>query len=315
MTELTTTRSNPMVDPALHVWGWEIPVYLFLGGLVAGMMMISGYFLFSGRWRNTRSACYVLPGLSLVLLSAGMFALFLDLEHKRYAWRLYTTFEPASPMSWGAWILLLVYPALAANFLLRLPAPLARRAPALAALSDRLVERPAALRWIGAMNMIWGGLLGVYTGVLLSALGARPLWNSALLGPLFLVSGLSAAAALVHMIARDVAERELLAKADNGFLITEMVLIALLLVGLLSAGSAHARAAELLLSGPFGAVFWVGVVALGIVVPLSIQLLAVEHRVAHTPVAPLLVIAGGLVLRFVIVQAGQVSHWLRVAEN
>ena len=37
-----------------HVWGWEIPVYLFLGGLVAGMMVISGYFLFSGRDKNTR---------------------------------------------------------------------------------------------------------------------------------------------------------------------------------------------------------------------------------------------------------------------
>ena len=45
--------------------------------------------------------------------------------------------------------------------------------------------------------------LGIYTGVLLSALGARPFWNSALLGPLFLVSGLSSAAAFTHLVARD----------------------------------------------------------------------------------------------------------------
>ncbi len=90
------------------------------------MMIISGYFLFSGRFRNTRSACFVLPGLSLVLLSLGMLALFLDLEHKLYVWRLYTTFEPLSPMSWGAWILVLVYPALLANLLLRVPAAAAR---------------------------------------------------------------------------------------------------------------------------------------------------------------------------------------------
>ena len=313
MIELTTTRANAMVDPVLQVWGWEIPVYLFLGGLVAGMMVISGYFLFSGRWRNTRSACFVLPGLSLVLLSLGMLALFLDLEHKLFVWRLYTTFEPTSPMSWGAWILMLVYPALAANLLLRLPGPLRRRWSALAALSDRLTERPAALRWIGAMNMIWGGLLGVYTGVLLSALGARPLWNSALLGPLFLISGLSSAAAFVHLVARDTAERELLAKADNGFLVNELLLLALYLIGLLTSTESHVRAAGLLLGGAFGAVFWVGVVALGIVLPLVVQLLAVQHRVAHTPVAPLLVIAGGLALRFVIVQAGQASHWLHLA--
>jgi len=312
VTELTTTRANPLVDPVLQVWGWEIPVYLFLGGLVAGMMVISGYFLFSGRWRNLRSACYVLPGMSLVLLSLGMFALFLDLEHKLFVWRLYTTFEPSSPMSWGAWILVLVYPALLANLLLRVPGALRAKAPALGELSDRLIERPAALRWIGAMNMVWGGLLGIYTGVLLSALGARPLWNSALLGPLFLVSGLSAAAAFVHLIASDVGERELMAKADNGFLIAELVFIALFLIGLLSSSAAHVQAAGLILGGPFGALFWVGVIGLGIVLPLAIQLLAVQHRVAHTPIAPLLVIAGGLALRFVIVHAGQVSHWTRV---
>ena len=50
---------------------------------------------------------------------------------------------------------------------------------------------------------------------------------------------------------------------------------------------------------------------LGIAIPLFVQSLAVSHRVAHTPVAPLLVMAGGLVLRFVIVSAGQFSHWPR----
>ena len=34
-----------------------------------------------------------------------------------------------------------------------------------------------------------------------------------------------------------------------------------------------------------------------------------SHRIRHTPVAPLLVLAGGLFLRFVIVYAGQVSRW------
>jgi formate-dependent nitrite reductase membrane component NrfD len=309
MTELTLTRANPLIDPAVHVWGWEIPVYLFLGGLVAGMMLISGYFLFSGRYRHLQSACLLLPGLSLGLLSAGMLALFLDLEHKPYFWRLYTTFEPRSPMSWGAWVLVAVYPALVANLLLRPPEPAARRWPALGALADRLLERRSFVQWTGALNMILGGLLGVYTGVLLSALGARPLWNSALLGPLFLASGLSAAAALVHLIAPLADERELLAKADNGFLVAELALVALFLVGLATATRAHMEAVALLLGGPFTAVFWVLVVGLGMVVPLVVQLLAVNHRIRHTPVAPLLVLAGGLALRFVIVYAGQASHW------
>ena len=33
MLEIVSTRHNPLIDPSLHVWGWEIPVYLFLGGL------------------------------------------------------------------------------------------------------------------------------------------------------------------------------------------------------------------------------------------------------------------------------------------
>jgi protein NrfD len=51
------------------------------------------------------------------------------------------------------------------------------------------------------------------------------------------------------------------------------------------------------------------VVGLGIVMPLIIQSLATSDRVPHTPIAPLLVLAGGLALRFVVVLAGQYSHW------
>ena len=76
MIEITNTRLNHLVDPVLHVWAWQIPVYLFLGGLVAGMMAISGWFLFADRHRRAESVSYLLPGLALVLLSLGMFALF-----------------------------------------------------------------------------------------------------------------------------------------------------------------------------------------------------------------------------------------------
>ena len=309
ITELTSTRANGMVDPSLQVWGWQIPVYLFLGGLVAGMMAIAGWLLFADRGRRADSVMSLLPALGLLLLSLGMGALFLDLEHKLYVWRLYTTFQLASPMSWGAWILLAVYPVLLGTLLLRVPESLRERFPALAALSDGLHSRAALVRALAAADLVLGGLLGIYTGVLLSALGARPLWNSALLGPLFLASGLSSAAALVHMVARDHSESEMLARADNRFLQAEIVLLALFLVGLLSATQVHMRAAGLLLGGPFTALFWVGVVGLGILLPLFIQSLAVSHRIRHTPVAPLLVLAGGLLLRFVIVYAGQASRW------
>ena len=312
MNEIVTTRTNPMIDPAMHIWGWEIPVYLFLGGLVAGMMMISGYFLFRGRQKEMATSCLTLPLLSVVLLSLGMFALFLDLAHRWYFWRMYMTFQPTSPMSWGSWILLLVYPALLANALIRPPAWLTARIPALIALSERIGSRSAAVKFIGIANMLLGAMLGVYTGILLSAFGARPLWNSSILGLLFLTSGLSSAAAFVHLVARDEFEQKLLAKADNAFLTAEIVIIGMFLIGLLSSTAVHIEAAQLLLSGPYAPVFWVFVIGLGIIIPLIIQSLAVNHKVAHTPVAPVLVVLGGLILRFVIVQAGQVSHWTRL---
>jgi len=310
MRELILTRHNDLVDPFVHVWGWEIPLYLFLGGWVAGMMIINGYFLLRGRHREDLCVCSVLPGLGVVLLSLGMLALFLDLEHKLYVWRLYTTFKIASPMSWGSWILLLVYPALLSAALVRIPPLLGALWPSLDRWSDRVSARAGAVRGIGFANVVMGVLLGIYTGVLLSGLGARPLWGSALLGPVFLLSGLSSAAAFTHLVARHAEERTLLAKSDNVFLLVELFLIALFLVGLLSAGEAHIQAARLFLGGPYTAVFWVFVVGLGIAVPLLIQSLAVSHRIRHTALAPLLVLCGGLALRFVIVYAGQFSHWV-----
>jgi protein NrfD len=308
MTELVLTRHNALVDPLVRVWGWEIPVYLFLGGWVAGMLIIVGYFLLRGKLREDSCVCALLPGVSFVVLSLGMLALFLDLEHKLYVWRLYTTFEVTSPMSWGAWILLLVYPALAALFALRPPRILRGLWPVF----DRLTAVLGQPRWTratAATAIVLGVGLGIYTGVLLSALGARPFWNSALLGPLFLVSGLSAAAAFTHLVARDRVEREQLATTDNVLLLVELFLLGLFLIGLLSSSQAHADAARLVLGGRFTAVFWVLVVGVGIVIPLVIQVLAVSRRIQHTPLGPILVMAGGLALRFVVVAVGQVSHW------
>ncbi|MCB0749283.1 MAG: polysulfide reductase NrfD [Ignavibacteriae bacterium] len=309
MQEITTTRHNHLIDPTLHVWGWEIPIYLFLGGMVAGMMLISGYFLFKGRHKETNCSCYYLPYMSMVLLSLGMLALFLDLEHKLYVWRLYTTFQITSAMSWGSWILVLVYPILMINILLRPPKILEDKLPIIIEWKNKLHANPIWIKNIGVISMFFGAGIGLYTGVLLSSLGARPLWSSSILWLLFLVSGLSGAAAFVHVIAKNVYERELLAKADNAFLIIELFVIALFIIGLKTATQVQSNAADMLLTGEFASSFWVFVIGIGIVIPLIIQLLAVNHKIHHTPIAPLMVILGGLILRFIIVAAGQYSHW------
>jgi formate-dependent nitrite reductase membrane component NrfD len=346
--ELTTTRHNPLIDPALHIWSWQIPVYLFLGGLAAGLMILSGYHILRDRWDQDRAHGHYVtaPLLSLALLSLGMLALFLDLEHKLYVWRLYLTFKIQSPMSWGSWILLAVYPALGGSALMTLPEALpglARRFPPVASLARGILARPRLVHGIGLANVVLGILLGIYTGILLSSLGARPLWNSALLGPLFLFSGLSTGAATLHVLAHwrshspgtngfgDAILNALaqwlrppeasaggdrkLVQADNSFLTAELCILLLFLGGLASSSAAHQQAARLLLSGPYAAAFWVLVIGLGILLPLALQVLQTRGQVSPGLAPAGLVIAGGLALRFILVYAGQASHWTPLAMN
>jgi formate-dependent nitrite reductase membrane component NrfD len=111
MNEITTTRHNPLIDPVLHVWHGEVALYLFLGGVVAGIMVLSGMWLLRRPIPERSRALSFLPWASPALLSVGMFFLWLDLEHPWNAYRFYLAFRASSPMSWGAWILIAIYPA------------------------------------------------------------------------------------------------------------------------------------------------------------------------------------------------------------
>ena len=46
---LITARSNPHVDHGLTIWGWEIAVYLLLGGMNAGIMFFAAFMLLRNR--------------------------------------------------------------------------------------------------------------------------------------------------------------------------------------------------------------------------------------------------------------------------
>jgi protein NrfD len=341
MLDITTTRHNPFVDPVLSVWSWEIPVYLFFGGMIAGMMVLGGLNMLRLLKGEKPESFYSVqtPVLGFVLLNLGMGALFLDLAHKLHVYRVYLAFEPTSPMSWGSWVLILVFPVLILSALIRLPEAwpwLGERVPRLRGWSEALLSRPAALKTLGWLNAFLGIGLGIYTGILLSTMVARPLWNSAILGPLFLVSGLSAAAAMVHLVASLVPAHPAprgflggafsmlvqplganppeprtadgLVRADLAFLAVELVLIGLLFIGLASSSASHLAALDLLLAGKYAAVFWWAVIAAGIVVPLVLQALELGRRIPHTIIPAVLVLAGGFALRWVIVGAGQASH-------
>jgi len=347
MFEITSTRHNPLVDPQLAVWGWEIPVYLFFGGMIAGMMILAGIAMLRvARGEDSETFFSVqTPLLGFMLMNVGMVALLLDLSHRLYVWAVYLTFEPLSPMSWGSWILLVAYGILMASALVRIGDSwpwLTRTFPVVGRLSAAL-ESPSRLRLLAFANIGFGIGLGIYTGILLSAMVARPLWNSAVLGPLFLFSGLSAAAAMVHVAVRIFPGRpapqgmvggafaamwqplgarapragteNALVRADVGFLGVELVLLALLLLGLVTSGASQIAAAQILISGAYAPAFWGAIVFAGIVLPIALQLLELGHRIPHTVVPALLVLAGGFALRWVLVNAGQASQVLQSASR
>jgi protein NrfD len=310
MTELDLARHSRLIDPQLHVWGWEIPVYLFLGGMAAGLMIVTS--LLALRREDRSGAARWLAFAAPALVSIGMGALFLDLAHKAHVWRFYLAFRWTSPMSWGAWILVLVYPVSLLVALAGLSEAQAERAEALAgrvrlaglvrgarALGQR--HAPALLR----ANLWMGVALGVYTGVLLSTLGARALWSSSLLGPLFLVSGLSTGAAFLLLFGLDAEERHLVTRWDRAAIAVEAALLVLFLVGLSTSGASGQAAAGLVLGGAFTAEFWSLVVIAGLAVPLLLETLEARLHLGATRVAPALVLAGGLALRWILVAAGQ----------
>ncbi|HEX9306978.1 MAG TPA: NrfD/PsrC family molybdoenzyme membrane anchor subunit [Anaeromyxobacter sp.] len=308
MNEIDIARHSRFIDPQLHVWGWEIPVYLFLGGMAAGTLFLSAL-LWSRPGPRSRAA-RLLPFVAPVLLALGMGALFLDLSHKLHVFRFYLAFRWTSPMSWGAWILLVVFP-IAILFGLATIADedakaLVARLPVLA--SPVASGRAFALRHARGLRMaaaIAAVGLGGYTGVLLSALGARALWGSALLGPLFLVSGISSGAAFTMLLGISAEERAFLARADIHAMWLEIALILFFLVGLGTGGAASRAAADLVLGGAFTAPFWALVVVAGLVIPTAMELLERRLHLAATAVAPALVLLGGFALRWILVSAGQ----------
>lgn len=299
-----------MVDPQLHIWHWQISLYLFLGGMAAGILAIAALYFIRGKENEYRTAVRIAPFLTPFLLVIGLGALFLDLRHKMYFWQLYTNIRLQSPMSWGAWTLMVITPVSFIWCALHVKDIFPRwdwKFKWLYVLESFFNRYKKVLAWI---MLIYAIILGVYTGILLSAFNARPLWNKSILGPLFLTSGLSAGAAATLVLSKDKKERLQFARIDLVLIGIEMFIIIHLFMGLLASTQVQIEAARLFLGGPFTMSFWIFVVILGMILPALLEIM--ELRKFHIPaiIPAMLVIFGSMMLRFIIVNAGQVSRWL-----
>ncbi len=293
-------------------WGLLIVLYLFFGGLSAGLLALSASVTLlraQGLERVARTAAWIAPWPVL----AGTALLVLDLGQPFYFWKLLVAFEPRSPMWLGTWLLTLFSIVSLAYACLLAP-------PMLQVFSPDDVARWRRRLALAGLPLAVG--VGIYTGVLLGVLVSRPLWNTPLLAQLFLISALSSAAALLLALfgrrATD-EERRVLFVSDVALILLEIAAIGWMLVAAGTSTASAGAAVALLTRGFYGWVFWIGVVGIGLVLPLAFEVaeLLASDQLSRRPwlsrtaaITPLLVLTGGFTLRWVIVFAGQASHLL-----
>jgi formate-dependent nitrite reductase membrane component NrfD len=321
-------RMLPHIDPHLEVWGSVIALYLFFGGLAAGLIFFANFFFLKGKTNSMPMTVKVAPIIAPVIIIIGLILLVYDLHHKLYFWQLLLHVRMESPMSWGAWTLtVILVPAIVW--------PLYYLGDTIKYLEDRnprcrliglftwvnnLVNKIAIMKWvfgifekyqkvIAYLTIYLSIILGVYTGILLSAFNARPLWNTAILGPLFLTSGVSTATALIMWLSKNELEVKLYSRIDIFLIATEIFFIIHMFMGMRAGGYAQVQAAELFLGGAYTAVFWVLVVGMGLVLPMILEIM--ELSGFHVPIwiPAFFILLGGLVFRFVMVYAGQASSF------
>ena len=307
---IVSGRDNLMVDPHLNIWHWPIPLYLFLGGMAAGILFFAALYYLRGKEDEYPTAVRKVPFIAPILLIIGLAALFFDLRHKAYFWQLYTTIRLQSPMNWGAWTLLVITTASVIWSALNIRDIFPDwdwKYKWLKFLEEFFNKHKKVLAWI---ILIYAIITGIYTGILLSAFNARPLWNTSVLGPLFLASGLSAGLATIVLASKNPKERLFFIKLDLVVLGIELFLIIHMFMGFQASTQVQIEAASLFLGGQYTVVFWIFVVFIGIILPAVLDLMELRGYQIPAMVPGVLVLFGGIVFRFVFVFAGQVSRWL-----
>jgi len=249
---------------------------------------------------------FIVPGVLIL----GLMALFYDLKHQLFFWQLYTTIRFESPMSWGAWVLMFITPlsiVWSASYIKEAIPGWKWKFKIMDIIEGWVINNRKALAWVMIVLAI---VLGIYTGILLSAFNARPLWNTSILGPLFLISGLSTGAATIMLMSRNHEERKMFSKIDLLLIGIEIVLIVHLFMGFLASSQVQIEAAELFLGGQFTVSFWVFVVILGLLFPAVLEILELLGHKIPVVIPALLIILGGLAFRFIMVNAGQITRFL-----
>ena len=290
-------------------WYWWIIGYFFLGGIAGGAYLTAAVSDLVAP-REHRAVAYAGYLLALPLIAVCGLLLTLDLGRPERFWHMLwnvTTNQPGfkywSPMSYGSWILT----GIGGFSFLSALLVLAEWRGLLAGLREGPLGKV-----IAALGGIFAILFVSYTGVLLNATNQRIWGDNSLLGALFAASGIStgiAAIALILSVGRwrgaGQGPREgLLHRLERADLLA--IAVELLLILALVAWLASQNVAGPLIGGGIGLALWVGVVLLGLLVPLALYLRPRLLGGLTPVVAPVLALAGGFILRWAILMAAHV---------
>jgi len=162
--------------------------------------------------------------------------------------------------------------------------------------------------------------IAVYTGFVLNTVKAVPFWNSTLLPLLFVLCGILGGFGLSVIIGLNGGNVNV-AVAETGsrwLLIVNALLIVVYLWGASNREATGKKSVMEQIRGNLAPVFWVGIVVLGIVVPMAIALSS--YFVAELSSTLLVTgvtceIIGGLALRYCVLKAGAYKPLVAIAQQ
>jgi tetrathionate reductase subunit C len=282
-------------------FGVPIALYIFFTGLSAGSFLLS---TLSYGFGMDRYRALSLPGIvtAFVMLAVAPIFLLVHVGQPLRVWHLFFFLNPRSPITWGSFLLVL-YPVLCLLY------------------GYATVQGDVrAARGLGLAGIPLAISVHAYTGFILSFCACRPLWHTALMPVLFLVSAVASGTALMILLsaalectrARRIAlgvetKRTIdsLAVILAWVLVVDIVLTACEVLTGLAAGGHKAEAVRLLLDGPFRLAFLGGEMVLGKFVPLAVLAVPRFRTAGAVLAASALVVAGILLMRLDIVVAGE----------
>lgn len=281
------------------IWGWEVYVYLWLAGM-AGGTYLSGYLLHVWDGSKHRALVRLVTYITLPLVALAALFLLIELGRTERFWHLFASFRPESVMWIGSYLLLLGAIVLILLLILFLSEKFKIRIPGAEGIEKILT----------GLGFFFALIVVTYIGVLFNQT-ARPLWDrSVFLPAIFIASAISTGIAVILISLRFTRLEEpsdLVAKMHRALALFIGIDLGLLVVDLGWLALLKPAVVGIFLTGFMGLLFWAGLVLLGLVVPLVLELRALRTVIAARGVllAPILVILGGLALRYIITVGGQ----------